>query len=42
MKFRIWDGDSENWDEKDHLGSTTWGRTPCRENKETKFVLKVL
>ena len=18
-----------------------WGRTPCRENKETKFVLKV-
>ena len=21
MKFRIWDGDSENWDEKDHLGS---------------------
>ena len=19
-----------------------WGRTPCRENKETKFVLKVL
>lgn len=21
---------------------TDWGRTPCRENKETKFVLKVL
>ena len=20
---------------------TGWGRTPCRENKETKFVLKV-
>ena len=19
-----------------------WGRTPCRENKETKFVLKVI
>ena len=19
-----------------------WGRTPCRENKETKFVLKIL
>ena len=20
MKFRIWDGDSENWDECDHIG----------------------
>ena len=24
------------------VAGTGWGRTPCRENKETKFVLKVL
>lgn len=30
-------------DKKTWRGQKTWrGRTPCRENKETKFILKVL
>ena len=35
----IW---KEKCDKLKAVGESGWGRTPCRENKETKFVLKVL